>query len=235
MDCLLPPACVVCGVGVPAGPPLCAVCASRLTAVPRPGCLKCSAPATSFLSADNCDLCNSWPPGLSAATSAVLHRPPADRLVSGFKYRGWTALAPVMGGLMVDPLRQLVGNQSVTLVPVPLDPVHQRRRGFNQAALLAQELSRLTGMATAEPVGRWSSTRRQANSGRIQRAQNVQGAFYWKSLAHASYGRLTLVDDVLTTGATAAACATVIREAGLECLGIVTFARAMKRPDESWG
>jgi len=233
MDRLLPPACVACGVGVPAGPPLCAVCASRLTAVPRPGCRKCSAPATSFLHADDCDSCNAWPPGLSAAASAVLHRPPADRLVSGFKYRGWTALAPVMGRMMVEPLKRLVADRPVTLVPVPLDPVHQKRRGFNQAALLAQELSRLTGMATAEPIGRRSSNRRQAKSGRTQRAENVRGAFYWKSLAHTSSGSLILVDDVLTTGATAAACATVIREAGLECQGIVTFARALNRPDES--
>lgn len=234
MDRLLPPGCVVCGAGVPPGPPVCKVCASRLSDIPRPHCRRCGAPATSSQGAGTCDSCDSWPSGLNAAASAVLHRPPADLLVAGFKYRGWTALAPVLGGLMVEPLGRVAGDQSVVLVPVPLDPLHLRRRGFNQAALLATELSRATGLPSVEAIGRrsYARSRRQAESGRTQRVENVLGSFYWKTEPRLPSKSVVLIDDVLTTGATAAACATVIGEAGLECRGVVTFARALRRPDE---
>lgn len=232
LDLLLPPGCAVCGVGVAPGPPLCGVCASRLPIVPRPHCPRCGAPTTSALDAGTCELCDSWPTGLSAAASAVLHMPPADLLVAGLKYRGWTALAPVLGRLMVEPLKRLAGNQPAVLVPVPLDPFHHRRRGFNQAALLATELSRATGLPSVEALGRRSASRRQAGSGRKQRVENVHGAFYWRPTARVPAGNIILIDDVLTTGATAAACTIVIVEAGYDCRGVVTFARAVQRPDE---
>lgn len=231
LDGLLPPGCAVCGVGVPPGPPICTVCDSRLLAIPCPHCQRCGAPATSALGAGTCDSCASWPDGLCAAASAVLHRPPADLLVAGLKYRGWTALAPVLGRRMIGPLRKLAGDQPVVLVPVPLDPHRRRRRGFNQAALLATELHQATGWPSVEVLGRRTAVRRQAESGRQQRFENVDGAFYWKSSARLPLGDLVLIDDVLTTGATAAACASVIRKAGHNCRGVVTFARALQRPD----
>ena len=231
---LLPPGCVVCGMGVPPGPPVCKVCASRLAAIPRPHCPRCGATTTSSLRSGTCDSCESWPTGLSAAASAVLYRPPADSLVAGLKYRGWTSLVPALGCLMVEPLRRIAGNQSVVLVPVPLDPLRRRRRGFNQAALLAAELSRATGLPCVEAIGRRSAARRQAESGRIQRFENVLRAFYWRSELPLPSKTVVIIDDVLTTGATAAACARISLEAGHDCRGVVTFGRALRRPDEAW-
>jgi len=161
-----------------------------------------------------------------------MHMPPADQLVAGLKYRGWTGLVPVLGRLMLSPLAHLAGSQTAVLVPVPMDPTKRRRRGFNQASLLAVELSRLSGFPLVEALGRWSATRRQAESGRAQRFENVHGVFYRRPEVQLPAGSIVLIDDVLTTGATAAACATVMSEAGHDCLGVVTFARALKRPDE---
>jgi len=161
-----------------------------------------------------------------------MHVPPADLLIAGLKYRGWTGLAPVLGLLMLRPLAHLAGSQTAVLVPVPMDPIKRRRRGFNQASLLAVELSRLSGFPIVEALGRRSATRRQAESGRTQRFENVQGVFYRRPDVKLPAGSIVLIDDVLTTGATAAACANVISEAGHDCLGVVTFARALQRPDE---
>lgn len=232
MDRLLPPACAVCGMGVRAGPPLCVVCASRLPRLPHPLCRRCGAPSTSTVTGCSCEACDAWPAILPAAASAVLHAPPADLLVAGLKYRGWTALAPVLGQLMVHGALHLAGHQAAVLVPVPLDTFRLRRRGFNQAALLAAELSRAIGLPWIGALARRAASRRQAESGRAQRFENVRDAFYWVSERRLPASSVILVDDVLTTGATAAACATVICDAGYDCRGVVTFARAVHRPDE---
>jgi len=162
----------------------------------------------------------------------VLHAAPADELVRGFKYRGWTALAPLMARLMAEPAVRLSGSGNNVLVPVPLDPARLRRRGFNQAALLARELSLVTGFRCEDVLGRRSASRRQAQLGRDDRIDNVRSAFHWRGDLQWAAARIIVVDDVLTTGATAAACARVIAEAGYECRGVVTFARALHRPDE---
>lgn len=133
---------------------------------------------------------------------------------------------------MERPLARLAGSQAAVLIPVPLDPLHGRRRGFNQATLLAIELSRVSGHPMVEALHRRIASRRQAESGRAERFENVCGAFYWNHAVRLPAGKIILVDDVLTTGATAAACATVIGEVGRDCIGVVTFARALQRPDE---
>lgn len=238
LDRLLPPACAVCGTTVPPGPPLCPVCEAALPEMPRPRCGRCGAPCTSELDGDGCAACDPWPDGLRAAASAVLHAPPADELVAGLKYRGWTALAPRLAAAMVEPARRLVRNaapgDSPILAAVPLDSRGLRRRGFNQAELLAEGIERATGWPRmASGLARRRTGRRQAELGRAERLENVFAAFYWESDAPVPRRPVLLVDDVLTTGATAAACGTAIEAAGGHCAGVVTFARSLPRPDVS--
>lgn len=235
LDRLLPPACAVCRATVPPGPPLCGVCESLLPEVPRPRCGRCGAPRTSPLDGERCAICDGWPESLHGAASAFLHAPPADVLVAGLKYRGWTTLAPRMAAYMVEPARRLartVGAVPV-LVAVPLDPRRVRRRGFNQSALLADELAMRTGwIRHTGGLARRRTRRRQAELGRAERLANVRAACYWKPDVPAPGRPVLLVDDVLTTGATAAAGAAAIEAAGGRCLGVVTFARSLPRPDE---
>lgn len=234
LDRLLPPACAVCRATVPAGPPLCGVCESLLPEVPRPRCGRCGAPSTSPLDAERCAICDGWPEPLRAAASAFLHAPPADALVTGLKYRGWTALAPRMAGHMVDPARRLARAAGVSpvLLAVPLDPRGARRRGFNQAALLADGLAEATGWPRhTGGLARRSTRRRQAELGRAERMANVRAACYWEPRVPVPAEPMLLVDDVLTTGATAAAGAAAIEAAGGRCIGLVTFARSLPRPD----
>lgn len=180
-------------------------------------------------------MCDPWPPVLPAAASAVLHAPPADALVAGLKYRGWTALAPKLAELMREPAERLAragGEPRPLLAAVPLDPRRARRRGFNQSALLADELAARTAWPRLRRgLLRRRTGRRQAELGRAEREANVAAAFHWDPEVPAPVAPVLLVDDVLTTGATAAACAGAVEAAGGLCLGVVTFARSMPRPD----
>lgn len=235
LDGLLPPACAVCRATVPPGPPLCGVCESLLPEVPRPRCGRCGAPSTSPLDGARCAICDGWPGPLAGAASAFLHAPPADALVAGLKYHGWTALAPRMAAHMVEPARRLARavGASPLLVAVPLDPRSARRRGFNQAALLADGLAKATGWTRLTGgLARRRTRRRQAELGRAERMSNVLTACYWDPGVPVPSRPVLLVDDVLTTGATAAAGAAAIEAVGGRCLGVVTFARSLPRPDE---
>lgn len=237
VDRLLPPACAVCRSTVPPGPPLCGICESLLPLIPHPRCRRCGAPSTSIHDGARCGVCDAWPEPLHSAASAVLHAPPADDLVAGLKYRGWTALAPRLAGFMVEPARRLVRRADLgeaaghlVLVPVPLDPGRLRKRGFNQAGLLAAGIAAATGWSVL-PAGlrRRRGRRRQAELGRSERLANVGSAFGWEPGVGVPGAPMLLVDDVLTTGATAAACTAAIEGVGGTCIGVVTFARSLPR------
>ena len=235
LDRLLPPACAVCRTTVAPGPPLCGVCESLLPEIPRPRCRRCGAPRTSPLDDPCCVLCDAWPDGLRGAASAFVHAAPADALVVGLKYHGWTALAPKMAAFMVEPARRLAARAEhpPVLAAVPLDRGRARRRGFNQAALLARGLAAATGWPfQAEGLIRRRGGRRQAELGRAERFSNVLAACSWDGVIPVPRRPVVLVDDVLTTGATAAAASTAIEAAGGSCVGVVTFVRSLPRPDQ---
>lgn len=235
LDGLLPPACAVCRTGIAPGAPLCGVCESALPLMPHPRCARCGAPRTSPLDDDVCVHCDPWPPALRRAASAVLHETPASELVAGLKYRGWTALAPKLAEYMVEPARRVAsaaesGGRRPVLLAVPLDRRRRRTRGFNQSELLADDLAARTGWTTMSVgLSRHRSRRHQARLGRAERMANVQAAFYWEDGVAPPTAPVLLVDDVLTTGATAAACSAAVEAAGGRCLGVVTFARSLPR------
>lgn len=228
LEALLPAACASCGAATaPGGPPVCALCRARLPAVPHPRCPRCGYTRLPGLGgARGCGECAAWPDDLARAASPYLHESPADRLVHGLKYRGCTALAPWMGAAMAAAARRLAAGAAPVLVPVPITRSRLRERGYNQALLLARGLSDATGWPVGELLRRRGSTPAQAGRGRSARARNVAAAF--EAVVPAGSGReepVLLVDDVLTTGATAGACARALRRAEVPCLGVVCFAR----------
>lgn len=112
------------------------------------------------------------------------------------------------------------------LVPIPLHPARRRRRGFNQAAVLAKALARRTGLAVADSLTRSGTAGTQVGRPRPERLATPPGRIRAEAYVPA---RVILVDDVATTGATLAACARALRAAGALEVRAVTFARTLGR------
>jgi competence protein ComFC len=123
---------------------------------------------------------------------------------------------------LTDPL-----NRATCIVPVPLHPEREKQRGFNQAALLANELSKLAGL----PVNHQSLVRveysglHRAGMDARARRESVENAFAVVNPRAIAHEHILLVDDVFTTGATASACARALSRAGAKEIFVLTLAR----------
>lgn len=151
---------------------------------------------------------------LPVAGDADQHERPVDRTTR-------VEPASATGATGVPP-----APQPRALVPVPLHPTRHRRRGFNQAAVLAEALARRTGLPVSECLSRSGAPGSQVGRSRAARLSAPPGRIH----AHAPVpGRPLIVDDVATTGATLAACARALRTAGAREVRAITFARALAR------
>lgn len=148
------------------------------------------------------------------------------RALHALKYDGERRLAPPLGAAIARRWAR-AGAGGEVLVPVPASPDRVRDRGYDQAALLAAEAGRRLGTPVSLAVERTRATTAQFDLDRAGRAANLGGAFGVASARRADIqGRwLILVDDVTTTGATLAACATVLLEAGAAAVSGLTVAR----------
>jgi ComF family protein len=150
----------------------------------------------------------------------------ARRLVHAVKYDGLSTLAEPMGALLTPTLTHW-GIAPDLIVPVPLHRSRERRRGFNQAALLARSLGERTSVPVADRLlRRTRATPPQVRTGGVEaRRANVAGAFAVTEPARVSGRTVLLVDDVCTTGATLRACADALRAAGTRIVYGLAFAQ----------
>ena len=148
-------------------------------------------------------------------------------LIQRLKYSGYRPLAKPLGRFLAEAARRLEEKSFDVLVPVPLHPRRQRQRGFNQAALLAQQVSRFLNIPLgAKDCVRVRDTPPQTGLRAAERRKNVAGAFHVPEPQRVRGRRVLLIDDVLTTGATAHACAQALRAAGARGVWVGTLARA---------
>jgi predicted amidophosphoribosyltransferase len=154
----------------------------------------------------------------------VAYEGPARDLVRALKFRGALSLAREMAAIAVAsaPAGLLRG----VLVPVPLHPVRLRRRGFNQAAVLAAEIARRTDLGRSDCLRRRGAGPPQVGRTRTARLTGPAGSI--EPCGRAPPVAL-IVDDVVTTGATLAACAAALREAGAKEVAAIAFARTPGR------
>ncbi|HEX7118590.1 MAG TPA: ComF family protein [Longimicrobiales bacterium] len=235
LDLVYAPTCLGCDGPISPGDAVrlvCRRCRSRLRPVPSPICERCGAPLlrTGRAPGPRCGECREWPAELRSARSAVVLAPPGDRLVHQLKYRGWHALArPLAERMAALPLPRDVAREASVVVPVPTTAARLRERGYNQAERLAREYARLTGRRMVEALERASAATTQTVLQPAARKANVAGAFRPAGRAAAAIAgaHCLLVDDVLTTGATATECSRTLVAAGARCVSIVTFARAL--------
>jgi ComF family protein len=150
------------------------------------------------------------------------------RLVHQFKYGHQQHLrhpiAKWLGETLGDP--RLRGRHFDAIVPVPLHPARERERGFNQAALLAELLSKRAGIPLRNALLRVRYTTTQTAYDRQERMENLKDAFCLRKNADVRGSRMLLVDDVLTTGSTLSECARVLRDGGALSVHAATAARA---------
>jgi ComF family protein len=229
LDIALPTLCVACREPV-AGVGVCAACWAKLSFIAPPYCPRLGIPfvydpGPGLLSMEA--IAN--PPAYARARAAVRYDDVARTLVHALKYHDRTDLAPAMGRWMARAGEELL-KEADLLVPVPL---HWRRgwsRRYNQSGALARVIEKQCGVAVAPDVlRRIRPTAQQIGLNRSQRASNVQGAF--KTMADRSAAihgrRVVLIDDVLTSGATADACARALLRGRAAQVDVLVFARVV--------
>lgn len=148
-------------------------------------------------------------------------------LIQLFKYSNMPSLAKPLGEFLRTGYPR--GIQFDALVPMPIHPSRLRERGYNQAELLARSLEPITNLSIERLVDRTKKTEKQAGLTPRQRRLNVQNAFHVPDALLVRGKRVLLVDDVLTTGASANACALALKQAGASSVALLALARADRR------
>jgi ComF family protein len=229
VDLVFPPRCPLCGEALTAQVGLCAACWNELVIPAEPCCGLCQRPfPDATIEGSVCAPCLASPPSHDGIAAGTLYNDTSRRLVLAFKHGQRIALAPMMARLISARLRNIGPDWLV--VPVPLHRWRLWRRGFNQAALLAGEIARLRGAALlVDGLERRKQTPSLGGLGRKARARVLSGAIAInpRRKGRLAKAKVILVDDVLTSGATSAACVSALKRAGAETVVVACFARVL--------
>lgn len=174
-----------------------------------------------------CGACIADPPAYDRARAALVYGDVSRELVLGLKYQGRRDGLVLLAGWMAAAGKPLL-EEADLIVPVPLHYLRLVRRGFNQSGWLAAAVARSSGVKlSVDALKRVRATPIQGGLSATGRRRNVQGAFRVRGTAKGRLrgARVLLVDDVLTTGATAEACAMALKRAGARCVDVLTLAR----------
>jgi len=212
--------------------PVCGECLDGLSALQTQSvCLRCGLPFENRFPLDTagiCGLCRrgatlfDWGRGYGA------YEGPLRQMIHLLKYDGMQPLATPLGSRLFSLLQQ--AGPVDLIVPVPLDRHRLRSRGFNQSELLAKQLSKASGIRMdTSLLRRLRRTETQTGLSHAQRRLNVRGAFVLSRPNSLVGLRIALIDDVITTGATANACAALLKSGGAERVAVIALARARRR------
>ena len=199
---------------------LCPTCQVKLTKLEAPYCRIC---ADSTDGRPLCEECHASPLPIDGIRAPYLMDGPIRSAIHKLKYEDLRAAAPTLGRLLGEWFEStdLPGD---FLAPVPLHPRRVRGRGYNQSALLADHVSRISGLPAKNVLKRKRDTPPQANlGGRRQRQENVEGGFTCREDVKGA--KIVLVDDVVTSGTTMAACAQELKKKGAASVWGIALAR----------
>jgi ComF family protein len=214
LNAVLPPRCAACGTTVEEGGALCPECWRGIRFLAPPACACCGYPFEYAVPDETlCAACTRQPPEFERARAVFAYDDASRGLVLAFKHADRTQDAPAFGRWLVRAGAELLPDADL-IVPVPLHRWRLFHRRYNQSALLAQAVGRLSGRSVAvDLLVRRRRTRSQGRMSRLGRLRNVQGAFVvrdrWRGRLQGR--RVLLVDDVLTTGAAAVDVLTLSR------------------------
>ena len=225
-DVMMPPQCAACAAPLERTAALCPRCWSDVSFIERPYCARLGIPFPY----------DAGPDALSAAAlagdfpydrvrSVALYDGPVRDLVTALKFAGRVSHAPMMSAWMARAGREMIDEAQI-IAPVPMHWLRLARRHHNQAALLARHIAADSGARLAPGLlRRRRNTRPQTGLSASARARNLTGAIALARTARLKDTSILLIDDVFTTGATATACARVLKRAGAARVDVLTFAR----------
>ena len=212
LDLLLPPACAACGRS---GALLCRECLR--------GARPASDQGSRFVAADPSIVIGQ---DLSLALTAFAFEGPIRKALARLKYEGAWRLARPLAAAATPALWNLLDvTGAASLVPVPVHRDRRHERGYNQAALIARELSGVAGLPVEEIVERVRPTTKQHRLDRAARLFNLRDAFAVPAAIRSPPSTVIVVDDIVTTSATLEACASVLRAAGVREVYALAVAR----------
>jgi ComF family protein len=234
LDFALPPRCPCCGAITAEPHRFCLSCWRSLVFLGDPCCGRCGLPFAYPGGGGEalCGRCLAEPPPFDRLRAAVVYGDVSRQVALRLKYSGRPGLAETLAHFMKRHLGPGEGNR--LLVPVPLHRWRIWKRGYNQAALIASALSRRTGLpAGLDLLERTRATPPLRGLGRRERALAVRGAFKVpaRSSGRVAGRRILLVDDVYTSGATAAACARALKRSGAASVEVLCWARVVHVDD----
>ena len=217
--------------------PVCARClASPAPVAAEYFCVTCRTPFQNRFPLDEsgrCRLCRTGTRGFDAAYCFGSYEGNLRELIHLFKYGRMKPLARTLAASLTSALP--LDQRFDVVVPMPLHWRRRWQRGFNQAELLARIAGRRCGIPVSHAVRRIRSTAVQAGLSNAQRRENVAGAFRLKRRRAIHGRRVLLIDDVMTTGATASACALALKRGGAASVTLLALARVDRRLSEPAG
>jgi competence protein ComFC len=199
-------------------------------------CVSCRTPFLNAFPLDadgRCALCRSGLRAFDAAYCFGSYEGVLRELIHLYKYGRIQTLARPLGDLLAAALPR--DQRFDAVVPVPLHWRRQWQRGFNQSELLARDVARRCGVPVVRALRRVRPTLTQAGLSNTGRRRNITGAFAVRRRTALGGKRILLIDDVMTTGSTAAACALALKRAGAGRVALLTVARVDRRMEGSRG
>jgi ComF family protein len=231
LDVVLPPRCLSCGTIVETAHALCAACWPRVRFIAEPFCALCGTPFEFAMPMGNvCGACAAGERPFRRVRAAIVYDEGSRGFILAFKHGDRTEAVRTFAPWMTQAGRELLADSDLVL-PVPLHWTRLFRRRYNQAALLALAIGRLAGVEVAPNLLiRRKRTHSLAHSGARERADIVRGAFAVppRRRCEVEGKRILLIDDVFTTGSTAAACARALSRSGARAVDVLTLARVVR-------
>lgn len=229
LNIILPPRCLCCGKVLNGDDGLCPECFNEVTFISEPYCKKCGHPFAEVAPGSKmlCGRClKKARSPFRLSRSALVYDDASKNMILNFKFNDKTENAITFAKWLKLAGRDIWAEGVDVIMPIPLHYTRLLKRRYNQSALLAHELSLLSGIPVDyDAVVRHKKTRPQVEFSGHERVKNVKGVFRIKHPERIKGQRVLLLDDVLTTGSTLKECALVLKQSGAKSVDTLTIAR----------